>query len=155
MPDSPLRIFAFLPQLPKLHLSVFQLFWLSNAAMASMQNGIQLGCMGLRSDLLRMLTGTQYMPDDKGWRTSLSLAVIPAVVLALGGWFLPETPNSLLERGKDAEARAILVKIRGTENVDNEYDDIKIAAQIATQVSTPSCCLFYICSAALLWCAWL
>lgn len=91
--------------------------------------------MGLRSDLLRTLIGTQYMPDDKGWRTSLSLAVIPAVVLALGGWFLPETPNSLLERGKDAEARAILVKIRGTENVDNEYDDIKIAAQIATQVS--------------------
>ena len=82
------------------------------------------------------------MSEDRGWRLSLALAVLPAIILTLGGIFLPETPNSLLERGKDAEARAILIKIRGTENVDNEYDDIKIAAQIATQVSTSSCCSF-------------
>lgn len=78
--------------------------------------------------------GTQYMPGDSGWRLSLALAIVPAIILTLGGIFLPETPNSLLERGHDARARAILVKIRGTENVNNEFDDIKIAAQIATQV---------------------
>lgn len=74
------------------------------------------------------------MPGDSGWRLSLALAIVPAIILTLGGIFLPETPNSLLERGHDARARAILVKIRGTENVNNEFDDIKIAAQIATQV---------------------
>ena len=35
-----------------------------------------------------------------GWRISLALAGLPAIVLTLGGIFLPETPNSLVERGK-------------------------------------------------------
>lgn len=34
-----------------------------------------------------------------GWRVSLALAGLPAIVLTLGGIFLPETPNSLVERG--------------------------------------------------------
>lgn len=33
-----------------------------------------------------------------GWRLSLGLAAVPAVVLFLGGIFLPESPNSLIER---------------------------------------------------------
>ena len=35
-----------------------------------------------------------------GWRLSLALAGLPAIVLTLGGIFLPETPNSLIERGQ-------------------------------------------------------
>lgn len=35
-----------------------------------------------------------------GWRVSLALAGVPAIVLTLGGIFLPDTPNSLIERGK-------------------------------------------------------
>ena len=38
--------------------------------------------------------------DPWGWRLSLALAGLPAIVLTLGGIFLPETPNSLIERGK-------------------------------------------------------
>jgi len=30
----------------------------------------------------------------------LALAGVPAIVLTLGGIFLPDTPNSLIERGK-------------------------------------------------------
>ena len=43
--------------------------------------------------------GTQHI-DPWGWRVSLALAGIPAIVLTLGGIFLPDTPNSLIERGK-------------------------------------------------------
>ena len=35
---------------------------------------------------------------DEGWRLSLGLAGVPAVVLLLGGILLPESPNSLIER---------------------------------------------------------
>lgn len=35
-----------------------------------------------------------------GWRLSLGLALIPASILTLGGLFLPESPNSLIERGR-------------------------------------------------------
>ena len=45
--------------------------------------------------------GTQHI-YPWGWRISLALAGVPAIVLTLGGIFLPETPNSLIERGKVA-----------------------------------------------------
>ena len=53
-----------------------------------------------------------------GWRISLGLAALPATVLALGGIFLPDSPNSLIERGHKEKGRAVLVSIRGTEEVD-------------------------------------
>lgn len=34
-----------------------------------------------------------------GWRLSLGLAAVPATTLLLGGIFLDDTPNSLIERG--------------------------------------------------------
>lgn len=43
--------------------------------------------------------GTQHI-YPWGWRISLALAGLPAIVLTLGGIFLPDTPNSLIERGK-------------------------------------------------------
>lgn len=78
--------------------------------------------------------GTQYMPGERGWRTSLWLAIVPAAVLFFGSLVLPETPNSLLERGHEAKARTILIRIRGTQNIDNELEDIRLAAQQSTQV---------------------
>ena len=34
-----------------------------------------------------------------GWRLSLGLAAVPGLILLVGGLLLPETPNSLIERG--------------------------------------------------------
>ena len=34
-----------------------------------------------------------------GWRLSVGLAAVPAIVLFIGSLLLPETPNSLIERG--------------------------------------------------------
>ena len=42
--------------------------------------------------------GTQNI-HDWGWRLSVGLAAVPAVILFIGGLVLPETPNSLIERG--------------------------------------------------------
>ena len=42
-----------------------------------------------------------------GWRVSLGLAGVPAIVLTLGGIFLPDTPNSLIERGFEEEGRKV------------------------------------------------
>lgn len=38
-----------------------------------------------------------------GWRLSLGLAGLPALVLTIGGIVLPDTPNSLIERGFEKE----------------------------------------------------
>lgn len=43
--------------------------------------------------------GTELL-EPWGWRLSLALAGLPAIVLTIGGIALPDTPNSLVERGK-------------------------------------------------------
>ncbi|KAI8565671.1 hypothetical protein RHMOL_Rhmol03G0278600 [Rhododendron molle] len=63
-----------------------------------------------------------------GWRLSLGLAAAPALLMTLGGIFVPETPNSLVERGKTEEGRKILEKIRGTDNIHAELQDITDAS---------------------------
>jgi sugar porter (SP) family MFS transporter len=45
--------------------------------------------------------------------------------------FLPDTPNSLLERGMPDEAKRVLKRIRGVDDVDAEYEDIQEAADAA------------------------
>lgn len=55
---------------------------------------------------------------DEGWRLSLGLAAVPALLLLGGGLFLPESPNSLLERGHHERALAVLRRLRGCCDVD-------------------------------------
>lgn len=78
--------------------------------------------------------GTQH--HSWGWRVSLAIAFIPAFILFWGGILLPETPNSLIERGHLEEARRVLKKIRGTENINVEYEDIVLAQQAASEVTS-------------------
>ena len=42
--------------------------------------------------------GAQFL--DEGWRVSLGLAGVPALVLIIGAIIAPETPNSLVERAR-------------------------------------------------------
>lgn len=72
-----------------------------------------------------------------GWRLSLGLAIVPAAMLTLGAIFVPETPNSLIERGKFDQGKVVLKKIRGTNNIDEEYDDIVIASHQAQAIKDP------------------
>ncbi|RRT74862.1 hypothetical protein B296_00024276 [Ensete ventricosum] len=72
-----------------------------------------------------------------GWRLSLGLAVVPAILMFVGGAFLPETPNSLVEQGKLEEARRVLEKVRGTHRVDAEFEDLKEASDAARAVKHP------------------
>lgn len=69
-----------------------------------------------------------------GWRISLGLAIVPAVLVILGGIFCPETPNSLIERNLKEEGKIILRKIRGVENINDEYEDIVEATNLANLV---------------------
>lgn len=72
-----------------------------------------------------------------GWRLSLGLALAPALVMTVGGIFLPETPNSMIERGSKEEGRKLLEKIRGTENVNAEFQDMLDASEFANAIKNP------------------
>ncbi|KAL0857217.1 hypothetical protein Bca101_062371 [Brassica carinata] len=80
--------------------------------------------------------GTSKMAQN-GWRVSLGLAAVPALLMVIGSFFLPDTPNSMLERGKYEEAKQMLKKVRGTDNVDHEFQDIREACEAAKKVEHP------------------
>ncbi|KAH7296625.1 hypothetical protein KP509_26G031200 [Ceratopteris richardii] len=72
-----------------------------------------------------------------GWRLSLGLAAVPAIIMTLGSAFLPDTPNSMIERGEVEKGRQMLQRIRGVEAVDEEFNDIVKASEEAKQVQHP------------------
>ncbi|KAL3524137.1 hypothetical protein ACH5RR_016971 [Cinchona calisaya] len=82
--------------------------------------------------------GTEKIKDDRGWRISLALAAVPAFILTLGALFLPETPNSVIQRSNDHEkAKKLLQRVRGTEDVQAEIDDIIKASEISKTIKHP------------------
>ncbi|XP_057425274.1 sugar transport protein 10 [Lotus japonicus] len=74
---------------------------------------------------------------DNGWRISLGVGAVPAVLLCVGSLFLGDTPNSLIERGQKEQARTMLQKIRGIENVDEEFHDLIDASEASKKVEHP------------------
>ena len=80
--------------------------------------------------------GTQNI-HNWGWRLSLGLAAVPAGIITLGSIWLPDTPNSMIERGQVVKARAMLEKIRGTTEIHAEFDDMMEASQLAKMVKHP------------------
>jgi sugar porter (SP) family MFS transporter len=80
--------------------------------------------------------GTQNI-KPWGWRLSLGLAAAPALLMTLAGLFLPETPNSLIERGRVEEGRRVLERIRGTADVDAEFTDMVEASELANTIEHP------------------
>jgi sugar porter (SP) family MFS transporter len=74
-----------------------------------------------------------YYADGGHWRMMFGLAVLPAVVLIIGMFFLPETPRWLVSKGRDAEAVATLKRIRVPEEVEPELAMIKSTFQSETK----------------------
>jgi len=83
-----------------------------------------------------------------GWRLSLGLASVPGTILLLGGLFLPDSPNSLIERGQFEKGKQVLQRIRGTQQVEEEYgtilaaqevNDAQVSLSFTISVDTPAC----------------
>ncbi|XP_010421127.1 PREDICTED: sugar transport protein 11-like [Camelina sativa] len=77
---------------------------------------------------------TPKLKNGIGWRLSLGLAGVPAVMMLFGCLFLPDTPNSILVRGKKEKAKEMLQKIRGTMEVEHEFNDLCNASESAKRV---------------------
>jgi len=72
-----------------------------------------------------------------GWRLSLGGAVVPALIITVGSLILPDTPNSMIERGQFRLAEAKLRKIRGVDDIDDEINDLIIASEASKLVEHP------------------
>ncbi|CAM8983705.1 unnamed protein product [Rhodiola kirilowii] len=72
-----------------------------------------------------------------GWRLSLGGAVVPALIITIGSIVLPDTPNSLIERGKHEHAKKQLKRIRGVKDVEDEFQDLVAASEESKKVEHP------------------
>lgn len=67
-----------------------------------------------------------------GWRLSLGLAIVPAAIMTIGALLISDTPSSLVERGKLAQAKKSLAKVRGKDtDVEPELADLIKSCEIA------------------------
>ncbi|KAL1365037.1 sugar carrier protein C [Arachis hypogaea] len=72
-----------------------------------------------------------------GWRLSLGGAMVPALIITIGSLVLPDTPNSMIERGEHEKARQQLRKVRGVEDIDEEFNDLIAASEESKKVEHP------------------
>ncbi|KAF9617520.1 hypothetical protein IFM89_036724 [Coptis chinensis] len=100
-------------------------------------NGFQLtiGIGFICANLINF--GTEKIKGDLGWRISLSMAGAPALLLSIGAFFLPETPNSLIQQDKGHEASLMLQRVRGITDVQEELDDLIKANAISKTIKDP------------------
>ncbi|KAJ6343018.1 hypothetical protein OIU78_010856 [Salix suchowensis] len=72
---------------------------------------------------------------NNGFQLCVGIGAVPATLLTIGSLFLPETPNSLIQRFNDEQkAKTMLQRIRGTAEVEAEFDDL-IKASLNESVS--------------------
>jgi MFS transporter, SP family, galactose:H+ symporter len=69
----------------------------------------------------------------EAWRWMLGLAAVPGLLLGAGMLYLPETPRWLAKHADIAVARRVLARIRGTENVETEIQEIQATLAVSEE----------------------
>ena len=60
-----------------------------------------------------------------GWRYMFGLAAIPSIGLAIGMWWLPDSPRWLISRSMADQAKQVLQRVRTDADVSPEIKDIQ------------------------------
>ncbi|KAG0530731.1 hypothetical protein BDA96_05G211900 [Sorghum bicolor] len=75
------------------------------------------------------------LPVHLGWRIMYAVGVVPPVLLAMGVLAMPESPRWLAMRGRDADARAVLLRTSDSPaEADLRLEEIRQAVKEQPQV---------------------
>ncbi len=83
--------------------------------------------------LTAYLVNLWFSNFNHSWRLMLGFAVIPSILMLIGGLFLPESPRYLAGIGQESRARLILEGLRGPANtnlVNAEMKEIEEASNV-------------------------
>ncbi|EPS64536.1 hypothetical protein M569_10244 [Genlisea aurea] len=86
------------------------------------------------ANLINYATSTVH---PNGWRISLGLAAVPGSILLIGSLIITETPPSLVERGRSEEGKQALKRIRGVDDVEDEFQQIVAGCEEAKRFQNP------------------
>ncbi len=75
--------------------------------------------------LVSFVVGYWFAKDLEGWRTMFWAGFIPAIILLVGMFFVPESPRWLITKGRFEEAKAALSRINEDNVVEAEFSRIK------------------------------
>ncbi len=70
-----------------------------------------------------------------GWRGMFAVGVIPAGILTIGMFFLPDSPRYLIGHGKEEEARSVIGRVRGRSGEVVDQDVKQIRSKVREQGS--------------------
>ncbi|KAM6579923.1 hypothetical protein CsatA_003697 [Cannabis sativa] len=92
----------------------------------------------------RHLTKPWYAVDlFYNYGPSFGLVTALALLMIVAAIFLTETPISLIHRGSKEKGKKVLEKLRGTEQVEAEFQDMVSASELAKTVKTPFRSIFW------------
>ena len=74
--------------------------------------------------LVSYIVGVIFTPIE-GWRYMFAVALIPALVLGIGMFTLPESPRWLFNQGRLEKARAVLSRSRSEEELELEFREME------------------------------
>ncbi|KAF7946842.1 uncharacterized protein EAE97_004091 [Botrytis byssoidea] len=83
------------------------------------------GC-ALQAGAANIGYGCNYTTSSFQWRFPLAFQVVPGLFLAIGTWFLQESPRWLMEKDQQEEAREALYKLHG-DGSNDEYLELEFA----------------------------
>jgi major inositol transporter-like SP family MFS transporter len=84
---------------------------------------------------INAVIGTIWGEHDNVWRYMLTVAVLPAIALFIGMFFVPESPRWLLSKGREADALATLKQIRSDDRAIAELDEVRELAKLEEEAN--------------------
>lgn len=93
---------------------------------AAMRGGlVSLNQLAITIGILASYLVDYIFAKNEQWQIMVGLGAVPAIILGLGMLFLPESPRWYAFKGRLAEARAVLERIRNGQNIDGELHAIE------------------------------
>ncbi|MDA8392058.1 MAG: sugar porter family MFS transporter [Actinomycetota bacterium] len=86
---------------------------------------VSLNQLAITSGILMAGLVDYGLSSSGNWRLMFGLAVIPAAALFLGVLFQPESPHWLITKGREEEARRILLQVRDRTSIDDEVAQVR------------------------------